>query len=95
MDGAIIALGLLALGLYATLFLGLLALVLYFVPSFIAAQRMERPGGVFVVNFLLGWTLIGWILALAWAVRGAHRMKPSAAPARTGPADLAPATTDR
>ncbi|HZR20158.1 MAG TPA: superinfection immunity protein, partial [Verrucomicrobiae bacterium] len=24
--------------------------------------------GVFLVNFLLGWSIIGWILALVWAV---------------------------
>lgn len=40
--------------------------ILYFVPSFVAAGR-ERNGGVFVLNLFLGWTLIGWVVALAWA----------------------------
>jgi hypothetical protein len=41
---------------------------LYFLPWAIAATR-GRPntGGVFVVNLLVGWTLIGWIIALVMA----------------------------
>ena len=42
----------------------------YFLPS-ITAQRRKAPdiGAVFVLNFFLGWTLIGWIVALALAYR--------------------------
>lgn len=40
--------------------------ILYFVPSFVAAGR-KRNGGVFVLNLFLGWTLVGWVVALAWA----------------------------
>jgi hypothetical protein len=41
---------------------------LYFLPWAIAATR-GRPntGGVFLVNLLVGWTLIGWIIALVMA----------------------------
>ena len=46
---------------------GLLAL--YFLPSFIAARRKHRnETGVMVLNFLLGWTFLGWVAALVWAV---------------------------
>ena len=40
----------------------------YFLPWAIAATR-GRPntGGVFLVNLLVGWTLIGWIAALVMA----------------------------
>lgn len=41
--------------------------IVYFVPSFVAAGR-KRNGGVFVLNLFLGWTLIGWVAALTWAV---------------------------
>lgn len=38
---------------------------LYFLPWAIAATR-GRPntGGVFVVNLLVGWTVVGWVVAL-------------------------------
>jgi hypothetical protein len=41
---------------------------LYFLPWAVAATR-GRPntGGVFLVNLLVGWTLIGWIAALVMA----------------------------
>ena len=47
---------------------------LYLVPSFIAVVR-RRPdtATIFGVNFLLGWTLIGWGVALMWALRGRER----------------------
>lgn len=42
---------------------------LYFTPSFIAHFR-KHPNlvGIFVLNLLLGWTLIGWIIALIWSL---------------------------
>lgn len=47
------------------------AILLYFVPVFVAALRSKtHPGGVVVVNILLGWTVIGWIVALAMAASG-------------------------
>lgn len=41
---------------------------LYLLPLIIAIGRnSKRTGGVLVVNLFLGWTLIGWVVALAWA----------------------------
>lgn len=40
--------------------------VLYFLPS-IVAHNKQNFAGIFVLNFLLGWTVVGWILALIWA----------------------------
>jgi Superinfection immunity protein len=50
--------------------LALLAVLLfpYFLPSFIA-WRKPQFAAVFVVNFFLGWTLVGWVVALAWALK--------------------------
>ena len=46
-----------------------LALALYFLPTIIAQQRKHRSfGGIFALNFLLGWSLLGWIGALVWAL---------------------------
>lgn len=46
-------------------------LTLYFFPTIIAMARSARAaGGVFVINLFLGWTILGWILALAWAAGG-------------------------
>jgi Superinfection immunity protein len=45
--------------------------VLYFLPSLIAqSRRRVSPGPTVVVNVFLGWTVIGWIVALAMAFGG-------------------------
>jgi hypothetical protein len=46
------------------------ALVLYFLPTIIAlARKVTNQGSVVVINLFLGWTLIGWVVALAMACR--------------------------
>ena len=51
------------------LFLGLPALALYLLPSIIAAQRnAPRLVGIVALNVLAGWSIIGWVAALWWAV---------------------------
>ena len=41
----------------------------YFLPTIIAIVRRKlNAGGIFVLNLLLGWTLIGWVGALVWAL---------------------------
>ena len=42
-------------------------LILYFVPSFVAHDK-KYSSGIFVLNLFLGWTLLGWVGALIWAV---------------------------
>jgi len=45
--------------------------LLYFVPTVVAAMRdCKAAGGIAVVNIFLGWTFVGWVVALAWAVSG-------------------------
>lgn len=53
-----------------TLFLGLIiSLVFYFLPSMVAAiNNNKQTTAIFLLNLLLGWTGIGWIGALIWAV---------------------------
>ena len=44
--------------------------ILYWAPSIIAALRkVHGIGQVIVVNLFLGWTVIGWIIALVMAFR--------------------------
>ncbi len=44
--------------------------VLYFLPSIVALARSKRDtAAVFVLNLFLGWTAIGWVIALVWALK--------------------------
>jgi Superinfection immunity protein len=53
-------------GYFMALFL---AAAVYFLPSIVAVKRNKiNAGAIFVVNFFLGWTLLGWALPLAWAL---------------------------
>jgi TRAP-type C4-dicarboxylate transport system permease large subunit len=48
----------------------LIVLVLYFLPSIVAvARKVTHQGSVVVLNLFLGWTLVGWVIALAMACR--------------------------
>jgi hypothetical protein len=48
----------------------LLAVGLYMLPTIIgSARKVVNIGSVFAINLLLGWTLIGWVVALALALR--------------------------
>lgn len=49
------------------LFAFLLSAVLYFLPS-IAGSKKRNAKAIFFLNLLLGWTIIGWVVALIWAV---------------------------
>ena len=45
-------------------------LVIYMLPSIVAAHRqVPNVGSIIVVDLLLGWTLIGWVVAMAMAAR--------------------------
>jgi Superinfection immunity protein len=44
--------------------------VLYFLPAIIAFAREKGDAvSILVLNLLLGWTAIGWVIALVWALR--------------------------
>ncbi|SED47692.1 Superinfection immunity protein [Streptomyces sp. TLI_105] len=48
----------------------LVVALLYFVPTVVAIVRsVPNRGSVIVVNVFLGWTVLGWIIALAMAAR--------------------------
>ena len=44
-------------------------IVPYWLPTIIAFRRKHpSKGGVLAVNLLLGWTFVGWVVSLAWAL---------------------------
>ena len=56
--------------------LGLLLLVIYFVPTIIADRRTHpNRRAILTVNLPLGWTLIGWVVALAWSQSAFRRQE--------------------
>jgi hypothetical protein len=56
-------------GIVVFLIFCLIGLAFYFLPTGIAMLR-NHPNvmPIFLVNFLLGWICIGWIIALIWSV---------------------------
>jgi ABC-type sugar transport system permease subunit len=42
----------------------------YFLPFAIAFNRKRaNTGAIFALNLFLGWSLIGWVVALVWALK--------------------------
>ncbi len=42
---------------------------IYFIPAFIAhANDKKNKNAITVLNIFLGWTLVGWVVALVWAL---------------------------
>jgi Superinfection immunity protein len=49
------------------IFLSLLAF-LYFLPTILAVRRGHEVAPVLLLNLFLGWTGIGWLILLLWAI---------------------------
>jgi hypothetical protein len=45
----------------------LMLLALYFLPTLIARDK-KGATGIFLLNFFLGWTFFGYMIALLWAL---------------------------
>lgn len=57
------------LGLFFFHFIGF-GTLMYFLPSIIALARSKRDTlAIFLLNFFLGWTVVGWVVALVWAAK--------------------------
>jgi hypothetical protein len=47
----------------------IVVIFIYFIPSISAKMRKHpRIEGIVALNFFLGWTILGWIGALIWAM---------------------------
>ena len=52
----------------------ILLALLHFLPTFIALLRGHHNAfAIFLTNLLLGWTVIGWVVALIWSVTASER----------------------
>ena len=44
--------------------------LIYFVPAITAYEKKKKDkGAILALNILLGWSIIGWIIALIWAIK--------------------------
>lgn len=43
-----------------------IGLLIYFLPS-LMARNHPNSAAIFVLNLFLGWSVIGWVVALVWA----------------------------
>jgi len=52
----------------------IIGIAIHFIPTFIASAKSHpSTGAIFAVNLLLGWTLVGWLGALIWALSNPDR----------------------
>lgn len=43
-------------------------MIVYFLPSIISYEKKKKNSqAILTLNLLLGWTLIGWVVAIVWA----------------------------
>lgn len=46
----------------------------YFLPAYIASRRgHQSEWAILALNLCLGWTVLGWLLALIWGLSGTNR----------------------
>jgi hypothetical protein len=59
------------------LFMWGIVLLFYFVPTAISLVREKRNSlAIFALNLFLGWTLVGWVAALVWALMAEAAPRP-------------------
>jgi len=56
----------------AAMFTLLFLTLLYFLPAILGRDKADATG-IFLLNLLLGWTLIGWVVAFLWAISSDRR----------------------
>ena len=50
------------------------AVIGYFLPALLATGRKHHQNGaIFTLNLLLGWTFLGWVAALVWAMTAVQK----------------------
>jgi len=52
----------------------LLLVPIYFIPSFVADYRDHQSKmGITALNLFLGWTFLGWVISLVWALSSVEK----------------------
>jgi hypothetical protein len=47
----------------------IVSILIYLIPTFVArARRHHNYGAIVALNLFLGWTFLGWVGALVWAL---------------------------
>ena len=60
--------GIFGIGIFITLFV--ISLAIYFFPSYMALKRNHKNFiAIFALNLLTGWSFVGWVIALVWALK--------------------------
>jgi Na+/proline symporter len=55
----------------------IIGVALYILPVLVAVLRKHPDAvAISVLSILLGWTLLGWVFALVWALNGVRKQKP-------------------
>lgn len=64
-------------GVLGALLLVFICVFVYFIPS-IHAKNRRHPNlkSIFLLNIFLGWTLIGWVVALVWSAAAIPPIEP-------------------
>jgi len=68
----------------------LVSLFLYFLPAFLARNKPDFTS-ILILNILAGWTFIGWIIALVWALSSGRQQQVAAPGQSTTPSQPAAA----
>jgi hypothetical protein len=46
----------------------IIILLVYFLPAIVVyGDKKKNAPAIFILNLFLGWTFIGWVIALVWA----------------------------
>jgi hypothetical protein len=65
---------LLALPILVIILIAIVALAIHFLPAIVAGSRHANNFvWILLINIFLGWTLIGWVVALVWAATDTPR----------------------
>lgn len=58
---------LLAVAQEPQLITGFVLLIVYMIPTYVGAKK-RNAGAICALNVFLGWTFVGWVVALVWAL---------------------------
>ena len=62
-------------GAAVTIIFVIIGIGMYFIPTIVAKVRgVSNLGSVAVINVFLGWTFVGWIIALAMACKSVYQV---------------------